>query len=64
MAPWLQLIIQQFVDDYLTSTEEFGNWFIEEDSMKADLSKIPSVNGETQQHLFGTDGSFRKLMVD
>lgn len=43
--------------------EEYGSWFEEQESLKADESKRPG-KPTNYDDLFGVDGSFKQLSID
>jgi hypothetical protein len=44
--------------------ESYRDWFIAQETIKADEAKRPGGKPVTQDDLFGLDGSFRQLTVD
>jgi hypothetical protein len=48
---------------WLKKLEEYGPWFSEQESVKANEALRPG-KPKTHDDLFGLDGSFRQLTID
>lgn len=55
--------IQAIHETWIKKLEEYGPWFAEQDSIKANELLRPG-KPKTQDDLFGIDGSFRRLAID
>lgn len=50
-------------ESWVKKLESYGDWFKEQESIKADESKRPG-KPKTHDDLFGVEGSFRQLVID
>ena len=50
-------------ETWLKKLEEYGPWFAEQESVKANETLRPG-KPKTHDDLFGLDGSFRQLVID
>lgn len=60
---FLTNIARYFLEKWMKKLEEYGPWFAEQESVKANEALRPD-KPKTQGDLFGIDGSFRQLTID
>lgn len=52
-----------FLDSWMKKLEDYGPWFKEQESVKANEALRPG-KPKTYDSFFGLDGSFRQLSID
>ncbi|XKL68338.1 hypothetical protein PGB90_003829 [Kerria lacca] len=57
--------VEEIRDLYYRHLTEYTDWFLSQENIKADLSKKPKTDRcNNDISLYGTDGSFRKILLD